>query len=365
MYTEIIKIIEGGLNKDVIKVKTYAELLASKLESKEEQQFKRRILNLINNSKSTSLASLNGIISKPSDVDSSLPIVDVLLPSEYSQRLVLSENVLKVLQRFIKTIKKKDTLDKSGIRSNLSLLLYGPPGCGKTSVASMIAKEAELPLVTARFDALISSLLGSTAKNLRKIFEYADSFPCILFIDEFDAIAKARNDQYEHGELKRVINSLLQNIDRFSESNILIAATNHSEILDSAVWRRFDTIIELEGPKTNNEIAQLISMFLFEHGENILNDKKKKETLVRLFSSYSPSDIKSICQLAIRDAVIESNQRVSFMSLLEHIYQKKNHNSIELSEFVKFLYENGISQGEISYSLSISLRQVKEILKEK
>ncbi len=362
MYTEIIKIIEGGLNKDVMKVKSYSELLASKLDSKENQGFKKRIMGLLENTKSSNLTTLNGLVSKPADIDSSLPIVDVVIPTEQEQSLILSDNVNKVINRFIKTIRYKDSLESSGIKSNLTMLLHGPPGCGKTSVATLIAKEAGLPLVTARFDALISSLLGSTAKNLRKIFEYADSFPCILFIDEFDAIAKARDDQYEHGELKRVINSLLQNIDRFSENNILIAATNHSDILDDAVWRRFETVIELRKPSTNSEIVKLLELFLNGYGDSFIKDKKKKETLVRLLNPFSPSDIKSICQVAIRNSIIDSHKQVTFSSLLEQIYQKTNHNNIELPEFVKFLNEHGTSQAEISYILSISLRQVKEIL---
>ena len=95
-------------------------------------------------------------------------------------------------------------------------MLYGVPGCGKSTVAKYIAQQIGLPLVIARLDALVSSLLGSTSKNIRKVFDFADSRPCILFLDEFDAIAKARDDQHELGELKRVINSLLQNIDSLS-----------------------------------------------------------------------------------------------------------------------------------------------------
>lgn len=362
MHTEIIKIIEGGLNKDVMKVKSYSELLASKLDSKVDQGFKKRIIRLLEKTKSANLTTLNGLVSKPSDIDSSLSIVDVALPTQQESSLILSDNVTKVIHQFIKTIKLKDSLEDAGIKSNLTMLLHGPPGCGKTSLAAFIAREAGLPLVTARFDALISSLLGSTAKNLRKIFEYADSFPCVLFIDEFDAIAKARDDQHEHGELKRVINSLLQNIDRFSESNILIAATNHSDILDDAVWRRFETVIELRKPSTNSEIVKLLELYLNGYGDSFIKDKKKKETLGRLLNPFSPSDIKSICHIAIRNAIIDSSKEVAFSALLEQIYLKSNHNNIELPEFVKFLNEHGISQAEISYLLAISLRQVKEIL---
>ena len=101
------------------------------------------------------------------------------------------------------TIKHKNELKKAGLTTPSTLLLYGAPGGGKTSIAKMISVETGLPLVIARFDAIVSSLLGNTAKNIRKIFEFADKKPCILFLDEFDAIAKARDDRYELGEFKK------------------------------------------------------------------------------------------------------------------------------------------------------------------
>ncbi|MBV3966614.1 ATP-binding protein, partial [Bacteroides fragilis] len=108
----------------------------------------------------------------------------------------------------------------AGLNIRKSLLLYGAPGCGKTSIAHYISEKTGLPLVVSRLDAIVSSLLGSTAKNLSRIFSYVNSMPCILLLDEFDALAKARDDNHELGELKRVINSLLQNIDSMSPSTV-------------------------------------------------------------------------------------------------------------------------------------------------
>lgn len=139
-------------------------------------------------------------------------------------------------------------------------MLYGPPGCGKTTVAQLISSITNLPLVTARLDGLVSSLLGSTAKNIRKVFDYASKRECILFLDEFDVIAKLRDDKNELGELKRVVNSLIQNIDEFSEDSILIAATNHHKLLDPAIWRRFNTILALEKPQLEEVNLLLLSL---------------------------------------------------------------------------------------------------------
>lgn len=132
-----------------------------------------------------------------------------------------------------------------------------------------------MPLVVARFDAIVSSLLGNTAKNIRKIFDFADHKPCILFLDEFDAIAKARDDQYELGELKRVINSLLQNIDSFAKQNILIAATNHPELLDKAIWRRFNTVIEIGVPQ-DEELVRLLKTFVDDFNTDLRLMKKMR-----------------------------------------------------------------------------------------
>ena len=129
-------------------------------------------------------------------------------------------------------------------------------------------------MVTARLDGLVSSLLGSTAKNIRKVFDYASKRECILFLDEFDVIAKLRDDKNELGELKRVVNSLLQNIDGFNNDSILIAATNHHELLDPAIWRRFSTIAALEKPLWDEIVRYLNTLLASKSTDFISNDKK-------------------------------------------------------------------------------------------
>ena len=126
--------------------------------------------------------------------------------------------------------------------------MYGPPGTGKSRLARFIAQELGLDLYIARLDGLISSFLGSTSKNIRALFDFAAKTPCILFLDEFDAIAKLRGDTQELGELKRVVNSFIQNLDTLGTQSIVIAATNHEELLDSAIWRRFSYRLALNFP---------------------------------------------------------------------------------------------------------------------
>lgn len=165
-------------------------------------------------------------------------------------------------------------------------------------------------MVTARLDGLISSLLGSTAKNIRKIFDYASKRECILFLDEFDVIAKLRDDKNELGELKRVVNSLIQNIDALNNNSILIAATNHHELLDPAIWRRFSTVVTLERPNLE-EIGQLLQLYLKQYPGNILRKNKKIILLEKAFDGFSHSDIKTTISNSVKTAIIKGRKEIT------------------------------------------------------
>ena len=217
-----------------------------------------------------------------------------------------------------------------------------------------------LPLVTARFDTLISSLLGNTAKNIHRIFEFAKKRPCILFLDEFDAIAKARDDAHELGELKRVVNSLLQNIDDFSQEGILIAATNHADMLDSAVWRRFQTIIELPTPGSD-EIRRFINQFPKVVNEGSITESQWK-TIINAMSGLSYSDIKDIVQNMLKKAVLKNKTGIECADYLVEIFIFNNHGNYGQDEIIQYLYDSGVAQKQIGRYFSISERQVRNHL---
>ncbi len=360
MYTEILRIIEGGLSKDLKKVYNYSKLLADKLEKDGDNKLSKMILRVIDNGPATTV-TMDELLTTPVDHESRLSIVDVEVPSKEHTQIVLPKLVGNKIDDFINMVKHQNQLIKGGVEMSNTLLLYGKPGCGKTTVARHISERTGLPLVVARFDAIVSSLLGNTAKNIRKIFDFADNKPCILFLDEFDAIAKARDDQYELGELKRVINSLLQNIDAFAKHNILIAATNHPELLDKAIWRRFNTIIEIGTPQ-DGEIAELVKTFTDSFKTDFVGDDKKSDKLTRLLEGKTPSDIKGVVNNAKAQAIINGKDVLAYEDLLVEVFEFNNHGDLTLDKLVEFLNDNGIPQAAIAERMKVSLRQVRNYL---
>lgn len=184
-------------------------------------------------------------------------LIDIRDPVRTRDDLVLSAENIKLLSRLIAEFRHGDQIRRHGLAVGSKILFCGPPGCGKTVTAEVFARELSLPLVTMRLETVISSFLGETASNLAKVFDAVERQPCILFLDEFDAIARTRASAYEHNELRRVVNSLLLLIDRFRGRGFIIAATNLEETLDEALWRRFDEVVSFDRP-TIAQIRQLI-----------------------------------------------------------------------------------------------------------
>lgn len=361
MYTEIVKIIEGGMIGDKEKVYNYARVLAENLEKTGDIRLSRRIRSLLSSRKPGMLA-LDAFASKPVDIESRMEMVDISYPDPLFEKPLLAPYVEDEIDSFVQIFHKRDEILQAGIDSVYSLLLYGPPGCGKTTTAQYISVLTELPLLTVRLDGLISSLLGSTAKNIRKVFDFASKQSCILFLDEFDVIAKLRDDKHELGELKRVVNSLLQNIDSFSHNNILIAATNHHELLDHAVWRRFSKIICLDRPD-EDRIKKLAIKFLDSARSGVVTNKRKLDEFAAACVGMSHADIKTVINNAVTKAIIEGRDLVESWELLREVYLYRNHRVISDDDFIEFLLEHGVVQREIHEGLGYSLRKIREISK--
>lgn len=193
----------------------------------------------------------------PRDRDSSLPLAEISAPRRSLSDLVYPSDVIDELRSIPNEVAHWSALDAAGVPRRNRFLFYGPPGCGKTTAAGAIATELGRPLVTARVEGLISSYLGETAANLRSLFDYASSGAFVVLLDEFDSLGKLRDDPTDHGELRRIVNAVLQLIDAYRGPSLIIAATNHPQVLDSALWRRFDGIVEIPLPG-QDEIAFLL-----------------------------------------------------------------------------------------------------------
>ena len=199
----------------------------------------------------------------PVDKETSTPLAEVIFSEDLPEEApVFDENIQHAIQSIVQEWLKFDQLLKIDASPASSCLIYGLPGTGKTHLAKWIAKQIGMPVVLARLEGLMSSFLGTTSRNIGNLFTFANRYRCLLLLDEFDAIAKLRNDPQEVGEVKRVVNTLLQCLDSRHENGFTIGVTNHDSLLDPAIWRRFD--IQIEVPAPSREVMMiLLERFLY------------------------------------------------------------------------------------------------------
>ena len=226
-----------------------------------------------------------------------------------SSDIVLSKKNKELFDEIKHNYEQRELLANNNISLESKVLLYGLPGTGKTLFVYALAGELNIPVLHVHIDALISSYLGETGKNIKTIFSEANSRECILFLDEFDSIAKQRDDTQELGELKRVVTVLLQNMDEFSHSNLLVAATNHEHLLDKAIWRRFNYQLHI-GNLDKQSLTMLYKLYLPAHASNIDTD-----FLAEISEGMSGAIVKQIIDVALRRHLL-SNQEYDLNELL-------------------------------------------------
>jgi len=337
---ELFRIVNGALRLDIEKVRNYTAFLADKLDKEGDKASAGRLRRMLEeNDHQLRPATISAARAVPVDADSRFPLIErVDLKTWREPPLVLSQDQWDVVNEFLSIAKSYAQLDAAGVAGSISLLMYGPPGTGKSRLARFIAQELALDLYIARLDGLISSFLGSTSKNIRALFDFAASTPCVLFLDEFDAIAKLRGDTQELGELKRVVNSFIQNLDALGPQSIILAATNHEELLDSAVWRRFGYRLELGFPSEDLR-RQMWLEFLrpLDFGERDL------QLLVDLSEGFSGSDIQEVCRRLHRRRITTRHQP-------------------ELKDAFQSLQNVGIGEGQERRFLSTLRRQSSEAI---
>jgi SpoVK/Ycf46/Vps4 family AAA+-type ATPase len=225
-------------------------------------------------------------------------------PRHARNDILLAATPVRVLVGLVKEYRRADDVRRHGLKVRSKVLFCGPPGCGKTLCAEIFAAELGLTLFVVKLDRLISSYLGETAGNVRKIFEFARKQPCILFFDEFDALARSRDDSSEHNELRRVVNSLLLFIDHIQPKGFLIAATNLDRSLDPAVWRRFDEVVWFDKPDRS-----MIGRFLRLKFKNIPVAFDPMQHVAAL-EGYSYAEIERVCTQAVKSMIIDRRKQV-------------------------------------------------------
>lgn len=225
-------------------------------------------------------------------------ILEKLTSNYRLDNIVADNSVIHSLQYFIEEHQKADLLRKFDLPIANKLLLHGPSGCGKTLASYVVAGELDKMMVVVNLGAIVSSKLGETSKNLSKIFRKAASEDCIIFIDEFDSLGKVRDYTQDHGEMKRVVNTILQLFDYLPQNSIIIAATNQKEMLDEALLRRFDFSIGFNLP-TETEIKDLIALTL-KNGNFIFDNKTKANKVIKNSVGLSYYSIQKTLVTAIK-----------------------------------------------------------------
>ncbi|MGE3795519.1 MAG: AAA family ATPase [Dehalococcoidia bacterium] len=225
----------------------------------------------------------------------------VVTPGVRLDDLVLPEKAREAVEEVIEEQQRTEVLRAYGLEPRHRLLLLGPPGNGKTSLAEAVAEALLLPLVLVRYEEVIGSYLGETAARLASVFAFARTRRCVLFFDEFDALAKERGDEHETGEIKRVVSSLLLQVDALPSHAVVVGASNHPELLDRAVHRRFQLRLELPLPGKTARIAwfeRLLSSFDEPIGMS-------PDTLARKTAGASFSQLRDLAEDIRRRHVLE------------------------------------------------------------
>lgn len=305
-YSELLpQLIRAGLDGDRRTVEAIG-LMAIKKLRRNEPSVADQIANILaHNDIGASTMRAVGFQDPPKDRDTNLDLAVVDLKPILPVEPVFSNSLKAQIDLFLRERLATEKFLSEGLNPPKSLLLIGPPGVGKTLLASVIAKTLQLPLITLNLSSAISSYLGKTGQNLNKVLNYARNLPSVLLLDEFDAVAKRRDDPTDLGELKRIVNVLLKELETWPIGSIVLAATNHPNLLDPAIWRRFDKVINFELPQYPERV-ELFRVYL--ENKSIDAEDKIYHALGVLSDQLSPSDISKLSERIKRRFILDGGE---------------------------------------------------------
>jgi SpoVK/Ycf46/Vps4 family AAA+-type ATPase len=263
----------------------------------------------------------------PRDSEKGFPLLQVREQYFSLRDLIVRDEVKDRIEYVIAENRAAERLRSHGLKPKQKVLLCGPPGTGKTLTAKIISSVLGYPFVYILFDSIVSSYLGETATNLRRIFDFIEKGRWAVLFDEFDIVGKKRDDPHEHGEVKRVVNNFMQMIDNYEGNSILIAATNHPHLLDIAIWRRFDEVIYFELPDTRLR-EQLFNKYL---GVLRRSGDVGLTELAKMTNGFSPADIAQVCENALRKSIVGQEQELSRRTVLWAVAEQKRKKKIMVS----------------------------------
>jgi SpoVK/Ycf46/Vps4 family AAA+-type ATPase len=253
-------IVKYGLNGDNANFRKAVEAICAEERAKQHGVLANRIEEMLKVSNKFYTKELPAGHIKNGNGNGDAHTVIEKIPEVKIDNLLLPKNVVDSCSELVSEHMRADILRSHGLEPRNRILLVGPPGNGKTSLAEAVAEALMLPFLTVRYESLIGAYLGETASRLNKLFEYAKTRQCVLFFDEFETLGKERGDTHETGEIKRVVSSLLLQIDALPSYVIAIAATNHETLLDRAAWRRFQMKLTLPHP-TKDDLQSWFKLF--------------------------------------------------------------------------------------------------------
>lgn len=293
----------------------------------------------------------------PVDTDSRFQLLRVEEHPELAHEPIYTESVRSTLTRLIEERRNIKVLVEAELEPTKTVLFTGPPGVGKTLAAKWLARELKRPLLILDLSAVMSSYLGRTGSNLRHVLDYAKSVDGVLLLDELDAIAKRRDDTGEIGELKRLVTVLLQQLDDWPPTGLLIAATNHAELLDPAIWRRFEELVRFELPQ--REAARAFIKALLDRSAPEADDWS--DVLSVVFAQHSFSDIERMVKSARRSAALNGKNLGEHLPSLLTIDNRPKQDRIDLA--VQLVHSGLVSQRRAHELTGVARDTIRERLR--
>ena len=309
---QVKSLIKAHIENDQSRFTTLALQIAAYEAKLGHSEFAFEIRDLIDKNKISKVVKLKPFLNDFGD------LILEIIPNERKEELIITNEITEKIDRVLLEYKQSHKLNKYGLTHRRKVLFSGAPGTGKTMTASVIAHELRLPLYIILMDKLVTKFMGETGNKLRQIFELIEEKKGVYFFDELDTIGGERAKDNDVGEMRRVLNSFLYFIEKDKSDSLILAATNNISLLDQALFRRFDDIIQYKIP-SEVEILKLIT--------NKLSSFKtifKLDPLTKIALGLSHAEITSACQDAIKDAILHNKNKIEKVKLTKFLEQKRS-----------------------------------------